>query len=171
MTISGEMIEIKPVDFPADLDVSVKIIREAFTKVTEEFKLTVDNCPSNPAFIESDILLHQLTEYRELYLLYNNSVAQGFIAIEKSLNESGTYYIEKVAVLPEYRHKGLGKRILQFAQDRITQSGGIIASIAIIDENIRLKDWYKSLGFKETGIRKFDHLPFTVCFMKKQLRS
>ena len=163
------MIEFKSVDFPADLGISKIIIRESFATVAEEFKLTMDNCPSNPAFIESDRLLNLPGECRQLFLLYDNKTAKGFVAVEKSLNEPGVYFIEKVAVLPDYRHRGLGKRIISFAQEEIIKSGGYIASIAIINENARLKTWYKSLNFMETRIRKFDHLPFTVCFMKKQL--
>jgi len=94
----------------------------------------------------------------------------GFVAIEKSQTEAEVYYIEKVSVIPEYRHKGMGKKIMEFARKRILELGGIRASLAIIDENTRLKDWYKTMGFIVTGVKKFNHLPFTVCFMTKELR-
>ena len=42
-------------------------------------------------------------------------------------------------------------------------------SIGIIYEQKVLKDWYKDIGFRETGIRKFEHLPFTVGFMEIDL--
>jgi ribosomal protein S18 acetylase RimI-like enzyme len=164
------MIKFRLVDFPADLEVSTRIIREAFSTVASDFGLSIDNCPTNPAFINTEKLQNLLSESRELYLLYENSEAHGFVAIEKASDEPGVYFIEKVAVLPDFRHRGLGKQIMEFAQERILQSGGNIASIAIIDENTRLKNWYRSLNFQETSTKKFDHMPFTVCFMKKQLR-
>ena len=34
---------------------------------------------------------------------------------------------------------------------------------------ILLKNWYMSYGFRETGTKAFPHLPFTVCFMEKEI--
>ncbi len=164
------MIEFKPVNFPDDLYKSSKIISDSFITVADEFGLTRSNCPTNPAFIEPLKMDKLLTDYRELYLLYYIQKAVGFVAIEKSQTEADVFYIEKVSVIPEYRHKGMGKKIMEFARERILELGGKRASIAIIDENTRLKDWYKILGFVATGVKKFDHLPFTVCFMAKELR-
>jgi len=44
--------------------------------------------------------------------------------IEKSERTKGTYYIEKVAIHPDYRHKGEGKKIMDFAEylDSINKS-------------------------------------------------
>jgi hypothetical protein len=43
------------------------------------------------------------------------------------------------------------------------------ASIGIINENVRLKKWYIKHGFCEKALQRFDHLPFTVCFLEKEL--
>lgn len=164
------MIEFKAVVFPNDLDTSTRIIRDAFITVADDFGLTPSNCPTNPAFIDPDQMMKLQANFRELYLVSYNENPAGFVAIERSLNEPGVFYIEKVCVLPEFRHRGTGNRIMEFAQKRIKELEGTQASVAIIDENIQLKSWYKGLGFDITGIKKFDHLPFTVCFMKKKLR-
>jgi hypothetical protein len=42
-------------------------------------------------------------------------------------------------------------------------------SVGIIDENLVLKNWYRDYGFVQTDIRRFEHLPFVVCFMEKEL--
>jgi len=39
----------------------------------------------------------------------------------------------------------------------------------MINESTILKNWYKKLGFRETGTKNFEHLPFTVCFMDMNL--
>jgi N-acetylglutamate synthase-like GNAT family acetyltransferase len=98
-----------------------------------------------------------------------DSKAAGCIAIEKSIREEDTFYIEKVSVLPEYRHNGYGIDLMNFALDKIKIKGGKWVSIALIDSNTRLKDWYLNQGFIETGTKDFPHLPFRVCFMKKDL--
>ena len=164
------MIEFKAVNFPVDLEISTKIIRDAFITVADEFNLNTDNCPTNPAFIEPVILESLLTDFRELYLLCYGKTPVGFVGIEQSPSEERIFFIEKVAVIPEFRHRGLGREIMKFAQNRILEMGGRQASIAIIHENLRLRAWYKTMGFEETGVKKFNHLPFEVCFMAKELR-
>jgi ribosomal protein S18 acetylase RimI-like enzyme len=35
-------------------------------------------------------------------------------------------------------------------------------------ENTRLKRWYEGYGFRETAVKKYPHLPFTVCEMDRE---
>jgi len=44
--------------------------------------------------------------------------------------------------------------------------GELIITIGIIEENTRLKEWYKAYGFVHTGTKKFEHMPFTAGFME-----
>jgi ribosomal protein S18 acetylase RimI-like enzyme len=162
-------IVIRQVNPDEDLDACVEILQRSFGTVAMEFGLTEKNCPTNPAFIRIDPLKKQLKGKISLYLMYFKNRPAGCIAIEKSPDQPGVYFIERVAVLPEYRHMGLGKKLMEFATDCIIQLGGQKISIAIIDENRILKTWYSKLGFEETLVRKYDHLPFTVCFMHKLL--
>ncbi len=71
--------------------------------------------------------------------------------------------------MPEYRHKGLGTRLLDYAREQVGEMGGKRISIGIIEENAVLKNWYLAYGFKPTGTRKFEHLPFTVGFMELEI--
>ena len=91
----------------------------------------------------------------------------GFVAIEKASDEF--YYMEKLAVLPEYRHRGFGKKLMDFVSDYVKAKNGKKISIGIINENSRLKTWYQAYGFEETGLYQFEHLPFVVCFMEKEV--
>jgi ribosomal protein S18 acetylase RimI-like enzyme len=101
-----------------------------------------------------------------LYLLRKDQKPAGFVAVEKSPKEEGTYYIEKVAVHPDRRHQGVGRELMDFAARRIRELGGKRISIALIDANTRLKDWYRDQGFVETSTKDFPRLPFRVCFME-----
>jgi ribosomal protein S18 acetylase RimI-like enzyme len=69
-------------------------------------------------------------------------------------------------VVPGDRHSGLGKRLMDHALKEIAKLSGTKASVAIINQNTRLKSWYEKYGFKETLVKKYDHLPFEVCFME-----
>jgi len=162
---------IKLLETDGQLLECTKIIRESFQTVADEFHLTPENAPTNPAFIRFEDVKVFISKGVVLHGLYQDLKMIGCIAIEKSKDNNCTYYIERLAVLPSYRHKGYGKRLMDFASNKIVEIGGKEISIGIIDENSKLKKWYFDYGFMETGKKAFSHLPFTVCFMKKVLVS
>jgi ribosomal protein S18 acetylase RimI-like enzyme len=160
---------IRQVTIHDDFDQLARLLNESYLTIVDDFGITQENCPSHNAYINGDTLKSKLIPIREFYRLEDNNKPIGFIVIEKSENDKDTYYIEKVAIHPDYRHKGKGKQIMMFAENRINELGGKQISVGLIDENKRLKDWYKSLGYKETGTKIFDHFPFNVCFMDKYI--
>lgn len=78
-----------------------------------------------------------------------------------------TYCMERLAGLPEYRCKGYGRMLMDHICAEVKKRGEQTVSIAIIDEHIALKRWYEKYGFLMTHTKRFEHLPFTVCFMEK----
>ena len=151
-----------------DLSAIVKVLNQSHETIARDFNFTKEDNPTNNAFIDEQTLREQLNNGIELYGLKTADCLVGCIAIEKSKRELDTYYIEKVSVLPEFRHYGIGVRLMNFATAKIANVGGKVISIALIDSNIRLKKWYMSQGFVETGFKDFEHLPFRVCFMRKE---
>ena len=158
---------IRTIESGESLDTSVDVIRESFRTVAEELNLTAENTPTHPSFITLEQLeeLHQKGLVFYGYFLDDRQV--GFVAIEKA--DDSLYYLEKLAVLPEYRHNGYGRELVRFVLDTASEKGVKKLSIGIIYEQAVLKDWYKEIGFRETGTRKFEHLPFTVGFMEIDL--
>ena len=151
-----------------DLSTIVKVLNLSHGTIARDFNFTKEDNPTNNAFIDEKTLREQLKNGIALYGLKMGNCLVGCIAIEKSKREADTYYIEKVSVLPEFRHQGIGVRLMDFATDKIKNAGGKIISIALIDSNSKLKKWYLSQGFVETGFKDFEHLPFRVCFMRKE---
>lgn len=152
-----------------DLSEIVQVLQVSHGTVAKEFGFTQETNPTNNAFIEASTLKNQLNNGIELYALSVNNQLIGCIAIEKSKRVIDTYYIEKVSVVPEERNQGVGVRLMDFAMEKIKEAGGKNASIALNDSNTKLKNWYSSQGFIETGTTDFEQLPFRVCFMNKQL--
>ena len=161
-----DFIQINP---EMDLSAIVGILNVSHGTVAKDFKFTKDNNPTNNAFIVEKTLSVQLSKGIDLYAMSNIDKLIGCIAIEKSTKETDTFYIEKVSVAPEFRNQGFGVRLMDFAVTKIKDLGGKSVSIALIDSNINLKKWYLSQGFTETGTKDFEHLPFRVCFMNKQI--
>jgi ribosomal protein S18 acetylase RimI-like enzyme len=160
---------IKRVSLQDDFEQYAGLLNAAFATIADDFGLTKENCPTNNAFITAEALKAQSTEYIEFYYYLDQANIAGFIAIEKSKRETGLFYIEKVAAHPGFRHKGIGKQLMNFATERIKESGGNKISVGLINSNTILKDWYRHQGYKETGIKTFEHLPFDVCYMEKEL--
>lgn len=161
------MLEIRKVETPNQDCISV--IRDSFITVANEMRLTKDNAPTNPAFMEMASLQAMWEKGTEMYGAFRQGELVGFVAIEKANDE--VYYMEKLAVLPAYRHYGYGMRLIRFVMDTVRAAGGKKVSIAIIDENTVLKEWYSKNGFSVSGTRQFPHLPFQVCFMEQAVYS
>lgn len=148
-----------------DLEESLCIIKASFMTVADDLNLTEKNNPSNPAFTNIIKLKDMKEKGIKMYGLYVGLEQKGFVAIEKATDD--IFYMERLAVHPDSRHKGYGRYLIDFVVEYVKQNGGKKVSIGIINENKRIKNWYKTYGFEETGLRKFEHMPFTVCFMER----
>jgi diamine N-acetyltransferase len=146
---------------------SVDIIRQSFETVAAEFNLTRDNCPDHPSFIMHDDLLALKGKRLNFFGLFADDRQIAFIAVEKANDD--LFYIEKLAVLPQHRHLGFGKRLMLCAIEYVKKSRGKKISIGIINEHSILKNWYKNIGFREVTTKNFNHRPFTVCFLEMNL--
>jgi len=79
------------------------------------------------------------------------------------------YFIERLAILPEYRHLGVGKKLMKYVENKIKDIGGKIVEIHVVDKNIVLREWYKKLNYMEIRIDEIKTLPFNSCVMNKEL--
>lgn len=147
-----------------ELEKCAEVIRESFGTVAVEFGLTEQNVPTNGAFIKTERLLRDFERGVIMYGFFDGDEMVGFFQLERKSETS--FELEKLAVLPSYRHFGYGAEIIAFCKNKVRELGGNIITIGIIEENTRLKDWYLANGFVHTGTRKFEHLPFTVGFME-----
>lgn len=152
-----------------DLPHSLSVIRSSFNTVAVEMNLTIDNCPGHTAFTTMEKLL-DLHGKATCFGLYVDGTQIGFVAAEK-VGDGEIYYLDKLAVLPDKRHKGYGAQLVMCVLGYAAGHGAKIVSLGMIDSHTVLKEWYRSLGFQEKGTRKFDHLPFTVCFMDLDLSA
>lgn len=149
------------------LNICLNIIRFSFLTVAKEFGLTENNCPSHTAFMIIDKLETQFDAGRPMFLFYQDANPVGYFSLAKCSDDE--WELNNLAVLPEYRHLGIGKALVDYAISTVKNHGGNKISIGIIEENSTLKNWYMKLGFKNISTRKFEHLPFTVGFMELNL--
>ena len=154
--------QILPAAVP-DYPVCESVIRRSFATVAAQFSLTRENCPTNPAFLPDGALADAARNGDLLYVISAGEKIVGFMQLTAVSNEAVD--LAKLCVLPEYRHKGCGAQLLDFAKARAAQMGRSKLTVGIIDANARLKRWYISHGFVQTGARIYSDLPFLVGFL------
>ncbi len=162
---SRTMIEI--ITSKEQLNTCLEIIHKSFITVADEFGLTKDNCTNHTAFMPIDKLIRQYKSGTNMFLYQHNGEYVGYFSL---VNNGESVELNNLSVLPEFRHLGIGKEMVEYAKDYVIKNTGAKKiTIGIIEDNTVLKDWYKSLGFIHTGTKRFDSLPFTVGFMEFML--
>ena len=158
---------IRAVTNREELRNSARVIRRSFRTVAVEFGLTRENCPAHPSFQTLAGLIERQTKQVVFFGQFLGEKQIGFVAMERA--DQDTYYLERLAVLPERRHHGCGAALVDFVLRTARQRGAARVSLSMIDEHTVLREWYKRMGFVETVTRRFEHLPFTVCYMEREL--
>ena len=147
------------------------ILNKAFMTVALQFNFTKETVERFPAFMKSDIIENQLKNGLKMYgYKEDNKIVS--CAGYSSYNDK-IYMIERLGTLPEYRHKGIGKKLMEFVENKIRENSGEIAEIHVVDINITLVEWYKNMNYKQIRTDKlYDgerKLPFNSCVMNKEL--
>lgn len=152
-----------------NISACVKVIRESFLTVADEFGFTEENASRFTAFAttEERIRWHLFGEKRPMYAFFDGEDMIGYYSL--LLQENNECELNNLCVLPTYRHKGIGEELLKHAFKVANELGCIKMNIGIVEENQVLRKWYEDFGFNHVGVQKFDFFPFTCGYMEKQL--
>ena len=152
-----------------DIAECVKVIRESFLTVAEEFGFTIENAPRFTAFATTEERLNWQLYYenRRMYAFIEEDRIVGYYSLLQQ--ENGECELNNLCVLPACRHRGIGEKLLNHAYmiAEELQCGKI--NIGIVEENQVLRQWYEAMGFVHIGTKKFDFFPFTCGYMEKSL--
>ncbi len=159
-------ISIKILD-RASLPAALQVVTRSFSTVAEEFGLTRENCPGNTAFIRLEDLERDYDGGNQMFGLYASEQLASFA--ELSPKGDGIYMVQRLSTLPPYRHRGYGGVLLRHCMDTAAMLGGKAVEVGIIDENVRLKNWYIQHGFITVGTERHEGLPFTVGRLARSL--
>ncbi|MBR4123418.1 MAG: ribosomal protein S18-alanine N-acetyltransferase [Clostridia bacterium] len=167
VTVLGDGI---PDPFSQDLDVYKKCrdcITDAIDKLcddgffSEMFVVSIERehikpiaeleeiCFSTPW--STDAILDAFKNGTKFFVCLKNKKVIGYIGISCILDEG---YITNIAVLPEYRNKGVGtallNRVFSLARDLALE----FVSLEVRESNKNAASLYEKLGFKQEGLRK-----------------
>lgn len=149
-----------------DIPECVEVIRKSFQTVAEELGFTEENAPRFTAFAtnEERLFQHFDNEHRPMFVFCDKETICGYYSL--SIQNSSECELSNLAVLPTYRHHGIGKALLNHAIITAKQMNFTTMNIGIVEENTILKKWYEQNGAVHLGTRKFDFFPFTCGYMK-----
>lgn len=158
-----DLVEIRPVT-DEHLPQYADVIRRSFATVAKDSGWTKENAPGHVSFRTDDQLSNKSKDGYFPFCLFVGEIIIGFVSLTDK--GKGAYELNKLSVLPEWRHFGYGKKLLDFCIEKTKELGGSKITLDIIEENIILKNWYAVNGFVHTGTKKFKHLPFTTGYME-----
>ncbi|WP_242829219.1 GNAT family N-acetyltransferase [Butyrivibrio sp. AD3002] len=163
--LNGMIREVKR----EEISLCANIIKKSFKTVADEYGFTEENAPRFTAFATTDERLywHMDGEHRPMYVFEVDGVLCGYYSL--LLQDNNECELNNLAVLPEYRHKGIGKELLEHSFKIARSKGCSLMNIGIVEENTRLRKWYEDNGAVHVGTKKFDFFPFTCGYMKKEL--
>ncbi len=149
----------------------VQVIRNSFQTVGDTFGFTEENAPRFTAFSTTEQrLTWQLNaEHRPMYAYYEGDKIIGYYSL--AVLENGECELNNLCVLPEYRHQGIGEKLLEHAFEAAKGLGCENMKIGIVEDNQQLRKWYEEYGFVHIGTQKFDFFPFTCGYMERMLRN
>ena len=152
-----------------ELSACADLIRKSFQTVADEFGFTRENAPRFTAFstTEERLIWHMDSEHRLMFLDEENSIICGYYSLLP--RDQNKCELGNLAVLPEYRHRGIGGKLLQHAMKTAREQNCIVINLSIVEENTVLRKWYEGYGAVHTGTEKFDFFPFTCGYMKIML--
>ena len=155
-----------------DSKIITNILNRAFLAFAQEFNFTKENAPNHLAFINSDGVEIWLNKGLKMYGYKIDDKIIGCAGY--SCHKDQIYLIERLATLPEYRNLGVGKKLMEFIENKIKNTGGKNAEIHVTDKNTVLREWYKKQGYVEIKIEEVNIsgiaiVPFKACVMNKKL--
>lgn len=154
-----------------DIEQCKDVIRSSFLTVAREFGFTAENAPRFTAFATTaKRLIWQLEQEKRLMFKYceDGKIVGYYSLCMQSENECE---LNNLCVSEEYRHRGIGERLLLHSFEQVKKMGCKKINIGIVEENIKLRKWYEGFGFCHTGTEKYDFFPFTCGYMTKEIEG
>ena len=119
-----------------ELSACAELIRKSFQTVADEFGFTRENAPRFTAFAttEERLIWQMESEHRLMYLDEEDDGVCGYYSL--LLRDRNECELGNLSVLPEFRHRGIGGRLLHHAIKTAGEQDCTVINLSIVEENI-----------------------------------
>ncbi len=153
---------MRPLRLPGDLTVLVEVVPRAFQyPENPEWSIRQDEMEDIIRMIRSVRRLWPIVRLLQLFSPPLRDLFRGFVWEEDGrivgavmTQRHGTtaqWEVGLVGVLPEYRRRGIARRLLTRSLEDLRERGAEKASLGVIDQNVPAYSLYTSLGFEHYG--------------------
>ena len=94
-----------------------------------------------------------------MFAYYDYSKIVGYYLL--SLQDNNKCELNNLCILPQYRHKGIGAKLLEHAYIKAKEMRCKKKNIGIVEENTILREWYEDNGFIHIGTENVEFFPFS----------
>jgi ribosomal protein S18 acetylase RimI-like enzyme len=101
--------------------------------------------------IDADSLHEMITRNDATILVYKTGEIKGCVYLQ---NQNGQLYLGMLSVLPIEQTNGIGKALMQAAEQLALQQGCASIIMSVISVRTELIQWYERRGFTLTGERQ-----------------
>ena len=150
-----------------DIPLLAALIRTSHKDVAIRFNLKAKKCPTHPAFCTDEMIKKSAAKGEEFYILMDESRAVGCVALLRANRD--VFYMERLAVLPEYRSCGCGSLLANFCIQLARKRAARRVVVGVIADQTELIEWHRWLGFRFKQYARFPDLPYSVAFMYNDL--
>ena len=154
----------------AELDqaeVVAEIVRAAFKGSDEILGLDPAEHPRYAAFETAENVRRRMATGETTVLAYVAGRTVGTVSYHVATDGTASGKIKRLAILPEFRGKGHGQRLMEYAEQRLTELGAHMSILAIVAQFEGLQRYYERLGYNPTHTKSYPQLPFEVLHMEK----
>jgi N-acetylglutamate synthase-like GNAT family acetyltransferase len=123
--MTGNIIHIRKAS-SADVSLLSSLIRHSYRDVADRFKLTPPNGPKHPSKCTDEWIENDFARGVSYFILALRGIPVGCAALEKA--NPDLCYLERLAVLPRERKKGLGIQLVEHVFRTAQELGSKIAA-------------------------------------------
>ena len=120
---------------------------------------TIDTYLSE-AFTTRKLSLEIMTNGCEFYFIYSGDELAGYLKInyapsQTDINDPHSVEIERMYVRKEFKGKGFGKHLMDYAEELAVKAGKKYLWLGVWEKNRDAIEFYKHINFRITGEHKF----------------
>lgn len=101
------------------------------------------------------LIAYEGSRYQELrdrsWLKLWDDMDQEYLKTIEAETTDGEFYLDSMAILPEYRGHGIGKMLMEYAIKKGKSFGCRYATLLVDYDKPRLEAYYRSIGFEQFG--------------------